>query len=84
MPISKGQHDVGAHGFNATLEDWGRFGGFIRNNGTLPNGKTILPDNWIRQSSDWTKAKGSVSDAHPKGCTAISGGITQCPPTPPA
>ena len=23
---SKGQHDVGAHGFNATLEDWGRFG----------------------------------------------------------
>ncbi|QBX83448.1 serine hydrolase domain-containing protein [Enterobacter roggenkampii] len=64
---SKGQHDVGAHGFNATLEDWGRFGQFILNNGTLPNGKTILPENWIRQSSDWTKAKGSVSDAHPEG-----------------
>lgn len=64
---SKGQHDVGAHGFNATLEDWGRFGQFILNNGTLPNGKTILPENWIRQSSGWTKAKGSVSDAHPEG-----------------
>ncbi|WP_333902071.1 serine hydrolase [Enterobacter wuhouensis] len=64
---SKGQHDVGAHGFNATLEDWGRFGEFIRHNGTLPNGKQILPDGWVKESSRWTRAAGSVSDAHPQG-----------------
>lgn len=64
---SKGQHDVGAHGFNATLEDWGRFGQFILHNGTLPGGKQILPEGWVKQSSDWTQAKGSVSAAHPKG-----------------
>ena len=64
---SKGQHDVGAHGFNATLEDWGRFGEFILHNGTLPDGKQILPEGWVKQSSAWTQAKGSVSAAHPKG-----------------
>ena len=63
----KGQHDVGAHGFNATLEDWGRFGQFILHNGTLPGGKQILPEGWVKQSSDWTQAKGSVSAAHPNG-----------------
>lgn len=64
---SKGQHDVGAHGFNATLEDWGRFGEFILHNGTLPNGKQILPKNWVAESSAWTQARGSVSPAHPSG-----------------
>ena len=64
---SKGQHDVGADGFNATLEDWGRFGQFILHNGTLPGGKQILPEGWVKQSSDWTQAKGSVSAAHPNG-----------------
>ena len=65
---SKGQHDVGAHGFNATLEDWGRFGEFILHNGALPDGKQILPEGWVKQSSAaWTWAKGSVSAAHPKG-----------------
>jgi CubicO group peptidase (beta-lactamase class C family) len=63
----KGQHDVGAHGFNATLEDWGRFGLFILNNGMLPNGKQIMPENWVEQSSHWTHAIGSVSRAHPNG-----------------
>lgn len=63
----KGQHDVGAHGFNATLEDWGRFGEFILHNGTLPNGKQILPDNWVKDASRWTQADSSVSDAHPTG-----------------
>lgn len=63
----KGQHDVGAHGFNATLEDWGRFGEFILHNGTLPNGKQLLPDNWVKDASRWTQADGSVSDAHPTG-----------------
>ncbi|RZF18454.1 serine hydrolase domain-containing protein [Serratia marcescens] len=64
---AKGQHDVGAHGFNATLEDWGRFGEFILHNGTLPNGKQILPADWVAQSSHWTRAAGSVSAAHPNG-----------------
>ncbi|MGP2968359.1 serine hydrolase domain-containing protein [Serratia marcescens] len=64
---AKGQHDVGAHGFNATLEDWGRFGEFILHNGTLPNGKQILPADWVAQSSNWTRAAGSVSAAHPDG-----------------
>ncbi|MGP2962334.1 serine hydrolase domain-containing protein [Serratia ureilytica] len=64
---AKGQHDVGAHGFNATLEDWGRFGEFILHNGTLPNGKQILPEDWVAQSSNWTQAAGSVSAAHPNG-----------------
>ena len=64
---SKGEHDVGAHGFNATLEDWGRFGQFILHNGTLPGGKPILPEGWVKQSADWTQAKGSVSAAHPNG-----------------
>ncbi|PNO69668.1 serine hydrolase domain-containing protein [Serratia marcescens] len=64
---AKGQHDVGAHGFNATLEDWGRFGEFILHNGKLPNGKQILPEDWVAQSSNWTRAAGSVSAAHPNG-----------------
>ncbi|HDS9360479.1 TPA: serine hydrolase [Enterobacter chengduensis] len=64
---AKGEHDVGAHGFNATLEDWGRFGEFILHNGTLPNGQQILPDGWVADASRWTQAKGSVSDAHPNG-----------------
>ena len=63
----KGEHDVGAHGFNATLEDWGRFGEFVLNDGKLPNGKAILPEGWVAQSAGWTHAKGSVSAAHPKG-----------------
>lgn len=62
-----GQHDVGAHGFNATLEDWGRFGEFILNEGRLPNGKQILPDNWVNDASTWTQAQHSVSAAHPEG-----------------
>ncbi|HAF51898.1 MAG TPA: serine hydrolase, partial [Leclercia adecarboxylata] len=38
-----GKHDVGAHGFNATLEDWGRFGEFVRHEGRLPDGDKVLP-----------------------------------------
>lgn len=37
---------VGAHRFNATLEDWGKFGQFMIENGFLPDGTTILPDHW--------------------------------------
>ena len=39
----KRQHDVGAHGFNATLEDWGRF---VARDGRLGNGKQ-LPAGWF-------------------------------------
>lgn len=62
-----GEHDVGAHGFNATLEDWGRFGEFVMSGGQLPDGKTILPDNWVEQASHWNTAKNSVTAAHPDG-----------------
>ena len=64
---SKGKHDVGAHGFNATLEDWGRFGEFVLNDGRLPDGTQVLAKNWIAQSADWTTAKNSVSAGHPQG-----------------
>ena len=64
---TKGEHDVGAHGFNATLEDWGRFGEFVLHNGQLPNGKQILPDNWVAQSASWNTAQKSVTAAHPQG-----------------
>ncbi|WP_158781478.1 serine hydrolase [Pantoea sp. BAV 3049] len=63
----QGQHDVGAHGFNATLEDWGRFGLFVLNNGQLPDGKKLLPDNWVKEAGRWNQAKNSVSAAHPEG-----------------
>ena len=62
-----GQHDVGAHGFNATLEDWGRFGEFVMNGGRLPDGQRILPPDWLQQASDWTHASNSVSAGHPDG-----------------
>ncbi|WP_153101312.1 serine hydrolase domain-containing protein [Paraburkholderia hayleyella] len=62
-----GKHDMGGHGFNATLEDWGRFGLFVLRNGTLRNGQTILPDGWIKEASQWNTAKNSVSVAHPEG-----------------
>lgn len=62
-----GKHDVGAHGFNATLEDWGKFGLFVMNNGILPNGKQILPQNWVKDARNWNKAKNSVSKLHPEG-----------------
>jgi len=63
----QGKHDVGAHGFNATLEDWGRFGEFVMSGGQLPDGKTILPEHWLEKATDWNKAKNSVSAAHPEG-----------------
>jgi len=62
-----GKHDVGAHGFNATLEDWGKFGLFIMNNGVLPDGTQMLPDNWVKEARTWNTAEKSVSAAHPDG-----------------
>lgn len=62
-----GRHDVGAHGFNATLEDWGRFGLFVLKNGELPGGHRALPDHWVQDARQWTRATGSVSASHPNG-----------------
>ncbi len=44
----------GAGGFNATLRDYGRFGLFVLNNGVLPDGTHVLPDNWITDATTWT------------------------------
>lgn len=46
----------GGGGFNATLRDYGRFGLFFLNNGRLPNGSAVLPDNWVRDATTWTLA----------------------------
>lgn len=62
-----GKHDVGAHGFNATLEDWGKFGLFIMNNGVLPDGTHMLPDHWVADARTWNHAEKSVTAAHPDG-----------------
>ncbi|KXV10975.1 serine hydrolase [Caballeronia megalochromosomata] len=62
-----GQHDVGAHGFNATLDDYGRFGEFVLDGGRLPDGTQTLPEGWFDEASNWTRAKGSVSAGHPDG-----------------
>lgn len=62
-----GKHDVGAHGFNATLEDWGKFGLLIMNQGRLADGRQILPDNWVIDARHWTHAEKSMTPAHPDG-----------------
>ncbi len=62
-----GQIDMGGHGFNATLRDWGRFSLFVANGGKLASGEQLLPADWIAQSTTWNKAKGSVSPAAPEG-----------------
>ena len=54
-------------GFNATLEDWGRFGEFVARDGRLSNGKQLVPAGWFDQAASWTKALNSVSAAHPQG-----------------
>lgn len=62
-----GKVDMGGHGFNATLRDWGRFGQFVLSGGQLPGGEKLLPDDWIARSTHWTTAKGSVTAAAPNG-----------------
>jgi CubicO group peptidase (beta-lactamase class C family) len=65
--LIKGRVDMGGHGFNATLRDWGRFGLFVAAGGKLPSGEELLPSDWIAQSVTWTKAHGSVTPATPAG-----------------
>jgi CubicO group peptidase (beta-lactamase class C family) len=62
-----GKVDMGGHGFNATLRDWGRFGQFVMAGGQLPSGERLLPDDWLKRSTQWTQAKGSVTAAAPAG-----------------
>jgi CubicO group peptidase (beta-lactamase class C family) len=62
-----GRIDMGGHGFNASLRDWGRFAQFVADGGRLPTGKSLLPADWLRQSTSWTRAKNSVTPAAPAG-----------------
>ncbi|HUI61428.1 MAG TPA: serine hydrolase [Steroidobacteraceae bacterium] len=62
-----GKADTGGHGFNATLRDWGRFALFVENGGHLPSGEALLPADWLSQSLNWTRAKGSVTPSAPDG-----------------
>jgi CubicO group peptidase (beta-lactamase class C family) len=65
--LVKGQVDMGGHGFNATLRDWGRFALFVANEGVLRTGERLLPRDWLEQSTQWTRAAGSVTPATPDG-----------------
>jgi CubicO group peptidase (beta-lactamase class C family) len=65
--LVKGHADMGGHGFNATLRDWGRFALFVSRGGKLASGEELLPADWITQSVTWSKAKGSVTPATPDG-----------------
>lgn len=65
--LVKGQVDMGGHGFNATLRDWGRFALSVANDGALPGGERLLPGDWLRRSITWTRAAGSVTPATPDG-----------------
>lgn len=62
-----GKHDCGGHGFNATLQDWGRFGLFVQRDGIVASGRKMLPDGWARDARTWTRARGSVNAARPHG-----------------
>jgi CubicO group peptidase (beta-lactamase class C family) len=65
--LVQGHIDMGGHGFNATLRDWGRFALFVANGGRLISGEELLPSDWIAQSVTWTRAKGSVTPVTPDG-----------------
>lgn len=65
--LVRNEVDMGGHGFNATLRDWGRFGLFVANGGKLGTGEELLPADWIAQSVTWSRAKGSVTPQTPDG-----------------
>jgi CubicO group peptidase (beta-lactamase class C family) len=65
--LEPGQVDMGGHGFNATLRDWGRFALFVSQDGRLPSGERLLPAQWLGDSTAWTRARGSVTPATPEG-----------------
>lgn len=63
----KGQHDMGGHGFNATLRDWGRFGLFVLHQGKTASGEALLPAGWVTEATRWSRAKNAVSPGYPAG-----------------
>ena len=65
--LVKDKVDMGGHGFNATLRDWGRFALFVAGGGSLPSGEVLLPADWLELSTTWTHAKGSVTPITPDG-----------------
>ncbi len=65
--LEKDRIDMGGHGFNATLRDYGRFALFVANGGTLATGDELLPTDWIHDSVTWTRARDSVTPAAPDG-----------------
>jgi CubicO group peptidase (beta-lactamase class C family) len=65
--LVKDRIDMGGHGFNATLRDWGRFALFVSMGGKLASGEQLLPADWIAQSTTWTRARGSVTPETPDG-----------------
>lgn len=65
--LVRGEIDMGGHGFNATLRDWGRFALFVQQGGRLPSGEVLLPADWLQRSTSWTRARGSVTPATPDG-----------------
>lgn len=62
-----GRIDMGGHGFNATLRDWGRFGLFVERGGRLHDGTQLLADGWLKAATTWTHARGSVTPETPDG-----------------
>src|SRR5579862_4513360 len=46
-----GQIDMGGHGFNATLRDWGRFALFVERGGRLSDGTQLLPGSWLKEAT---------------------------------
>jgi CubicO group peptidase (beta-lactamase class C family) len=62
-----GEVEMGGHGFNATLRDWGRFALFVAHGGTLSDGTPLLPTDWLEAATTWTQAEGSVTPATPAG-----------------
>ncbi len=63
--LVQGEVNMGGHGFNATLRDWARVGQFVVENSEGRG--DALPEDWIIQSTDWTKAEGSPTKATPEG-----------------
>jgi len=49
--------EIGGSGISATLRDYGRFGLFFMNDGKI-DGKSILPEGWVKEATSPTTLKG--------------------------